>query len=133
MHDLIGNLPVAIYEITVHPDGNSRIDFISESCERILGIPKDVVLTDREIFARVMHPDDLPEFLSRLKVAYDSGTEFNSQARIFVDGVVRWIEVTSTHQAQSNGVIKRYGLVQDVTFRRARHEEELLRYRSLEA
>lgn len=133
MQDLIQNLPVAIYEITVHPDGSSRIDFISESCERILGIPRGVLMADQEVFARVMHPDDQPEFLNRLKVAYESGTEFNAQARIFVDGLVRWIEVTSVHQTQPNGVIKRHGLIQDVTFRRARHEEELLRYRSLEA
>ncbi|HTF17107.1 MAG TPA: ATP-binding protein [Chryseolinea sp.] len=133
MHDLIENLPVAIYEITLQENGSSRIDFISESCKRILGIPREVVVADQDIFKKVLHPDDLPEFLGKLQAAYDGGVEFSAQTRIFVDGVVRWIEVTSDHHLSPDGVIKRRGIIQDVTLRRARHEEELLRYRSLEA
>jgi PAS domain S-box-containing protein len=133
MHDLIEKLPIGIYEITVQPDGNTSIDFVSESCARILGVPLEVLQREREIFKRIMHPDDLPQFLSRLQAAYDNGTEFNAEARILVAGVVRWIEVTSTHRELPHGEIKRHGMIQDVTLRRARYEEELLRYRSLEA
>ena len=133
MHDLIEKLPIGIYEITVQADGNTRIDFISESCERILGIPLEVLHREREIFKRIIHPDDLPEFVNRLQTAYKRGAEFNAEARILVEGMVRWIEVTSTHRALPHGEIKRHGFIQDVTLRRARYEEELLRYRSLEA
>src|SRR5690349_23134147 len=98
MLDLIENLPVAIYEITVHPDGNTHVDFISESCWRILGISREVMIADREVFKRVMHPEDLPEFTNKLQAAHGNGTEFNAQVRIVVDGAIRWIELTSIHQ-----------------------------------
>jgi PAS domain S-box-containing protein len=133
MHDLIDKLPIGIYEITVQVDGNTRIDFISESCQRILGVPLEVLVKEREIFKRIMHPDDLPEFFKSLQTAYERGVDFNAEARILVEGAVRWIEVTSTHRSLPDGEIKRHGFIQDVTLRRARHEEELLRYRSLEA
>jgi PAS domain S-box-containing protein len=132
MLDLIENLPVAVYEITLHPDGTSRIDFISESCYRVLGISREVLIADREIFKRVMHPEDLPDFMKKLEFAHAEAAEFNAQARIIVDGGVRWIEVSSNHHVTAGGEIRRRGIIQDVTFRKARHEEESLRYRSLE-
>lgn len=133
MHDLIENLPVAIYEITVNPDGSSYVDFISQSCERILGVTREALTADPGIFRTIIHPEDLPQFLEKLESAYGDHVEFNVQTRIVVYGHVRWIEITSNHQAGADGVSKRRGIIQDITSRKASHEEELLRYRSLEA
>lgn len=133
MLDLIENLPVAIYEATVQPNGSTRIDFISDSCSRILGISRERMISDQESFNRIFHPDDLPELMKKVAVAHSDGTELNAQARIIVDGAVRWIEVTSSHQVAEGGNFKRRGIIQDITFRKTRQEEELLRYRSLEA
>lgn len=133
MHDLIQNLPVAIYESTVSPDGTVTIDFISESCSRILGAPREALISDREIYKKIIHPEDLPLFQTRLNVSHADGVDLDTQLRIIVNGEVRWIEVTSNHQALPNGGFKRRGVIQDITQRKNRHEEELLRYRSLES
>jgi PAS domain S-box-containing protein len=133
MHDLIENLPVAIYEITVQPNGESRIEFFSESCRRILGVTRAELAADPEIFQRLIHPEDVAEFMSKLNAAYAAGVDFNAQVRILVDKGERWIEVTSNHQVEADGQIRRRGIIQDITLRRARQAEELLRYRSLEA
>ena len=133
MHDLIENLPVAIYEITVHPDGNTAVDFISHSCETILGVSSDVLTADPGVFRTIVHPEDLDSLLAKLKGAYGDHVELNVQTRILVKGDVRWIEITSNHKDGSDGTSKRRGIIQDITSRKARHEEELLRYRSLEA
>lgn len=133
MHDLIENLPVAVYEITVNPDGTMRVDFLSESCRRILGVAREAIVADPEVFRRIIHPDDSTEFSKKLEQAHSSGEEFSTQVRIISDAGVRWIEVTSSHQAMPNGSIRRRGIIQDITSRRLRQDEELMRYRSLEA
>ncbi|MEJ1239123.1 PAS domain S-box protein [Chryseolinea sp. T2] len=133
MHDLIENLPVAIYESTIHEDGRVTIDFVSESCSRILGVPHNELLTDNNVYKKIIHPDDLLVFQRKLQDAHSGGSEFDAQVRIVVDGAVRWVEINSSHQALANGGFKRRGIIQDITQRKTSHEEELLRYRSLEA
>ena len=133
MHDLIKNLPVAIYEITVKPDGTVTIDFVSEQCSKILGVSREELLSDNELYKNIIHPDDLPVFQQKLQTAYSKGVELDAQVRILVDGCVSWIEITSNHQPNTDGSFKRRGIIQDITLRKTRHEEELLQYRALEA
>lgn len=133
MRDLIEKLPVAVYEITLGPDGGVHTSFFSESCSRILGVGSRELVDDPTLFARIVHPEDLAGFMNKLQLAREQGADFSGQVRIVVDHAIRWIEVTSTQHVDSNGMAKRTGIIQDITDRRARQEEELLRYRSLEA
>lgn len=133
MHHLIENLPVAIYEISVSPDGVSRIEYLSDSCSRVLGVSREELTADPFFFQRIILPEDISDFMGRLQVAHDGGGDFNAQARIIVNNQVRWIEITSNQHIDGEGVVKRRGIIQDITTRRAQQEEELLRYRSLEA
>lgn len=124
-------MPAVIYEYTIHPDGTRRFDFISEACETFLGISADAVMKDVNLMDSIVHPEDIGQLQATSLACDQAGREWNWQGRMYVRGLVKWVEIRSNYELLSNNVIVRRGIIQDITERKETARESEARYQSL--
>ena len=132
MDHLIRHLPAVIYQTTVHGDGRISVDHISEACNRILGLAAADVMANASVVASIIHPEDLDGARMQFAEAYERGEDCSVQLRVLRGDEYRWIEIHSNHEAVPSGAIIRRGIIQDVTARRMRAEQDASRLRMLE-
>jgi PAS domain-containing protein len=66
MQQIIDNLPVVVFEYTVKPDGSRDFTYLSASCEKILGIKRELLLSGSYPMKVFIHRADWPDFEQRL-------------------------------------------------------------------
>ncbi|HTE29256.1 MAG TPA: ATP-binding protein [Chryseolinea sp.] len=131
MQELFRQLPAVIYEFSIQPDGGRRFDYVSESCDVILGLSRDAVMKDPVLMERIIHPDDIDDFRVSSASAERTGADLYWQGRMIVERTIRWIEVRSNHELTAEGVIIRRGVILDTTLRRQSSAESETRYQAL--
>lgn len=131
MQDLITNLPVVIYEYTIHPDGRKAFTYVSPSSDKILGLKAGSIINDAAVLESIVHEDDLAELVKISETSYREAGELNWQGRMMIRGYQRWIEVHSNHEIKDDGTIIRRGVIQDITERRMAAKEGELRYQHM--
>ena len=82
----------------------------------------------REDFIEVIHPDDRQQVQDTLREALETGEPKQEEARIIVNGEVRWIEAPGKPVVDADGTTRMIGVVRDITDRKTR-EQELERMR----
>ncbi|WP_185156108.1 PAS domain S-box protein [Fulvivirga kasyanovii] len=105
-------LPGVIYEFEEQADSSARFKYISQGCNEMFGFSPEEIMKDASLLNKLIHPDDLEGFLS---TSGDSGSEWQWEGRILVEGRERWIEGKSSPTRQKDGSIIRYGLLLDIT------------------
>jgi two-component system cell cycle sensor histidine kinase/response regulator CckA len=80
------------WEYWLGPDWN--FTYVSPSCERVTGYPREAFLQDPGLLRKTIHPRDLPSFLSHEKeVRKGEGAARRAEFRIIRrDGRIRWVE-----------------------------------------
>lgn len=131
MQDLVRNLPVVIYEYAIYPDGRKVFTYVSPSSEIILGIAPECIMNDASVIDAIVHEDDLEDLDLRSEESHRLGTELNWQGRMAIRGRQRWMEVQSTHEKNTDGIIIRRGIIQDITERRMSTKESEFRYQAM--
>ncbi len=119
---LTDNLPSGmVYQIATSPDGtNRRFLFVSQSHEKLTGVPADAVLAD----SRVAYDLILPEYRSTLAAAESEAIRevkpFDVQVEIRrPDGGVRWTRIISAPRRQADDSLIWDGIQIDVTDQKA--------------
>jgi len=87
----------------VLPD--KTLAYISHSCERITGYSPREFMEDREIFLKLIHPDDAGWFHELYRNSFFR-EEFKENVRYRIirkDGQIRWLETTSVKVVDSAG------------------------------
>jgi PAS domain S-box-containing protein len=131
MQDLYKHLPAVIYEYLVHPDGTRGFSYISDACESILDIKAEDVIKDYQVLDNIIHEEDLHFLKDTATESRHRGSEWHWQGRVRVKGKIKWVEFRSNHEVQPDGVIRRRGIIQDITIRKETAKESELRYQSL--
>jgi PAS domain S-box-containing protein len=131
MQDLYKHLPAVIYEYLVHPDGTRGFSYISDACETILDLKAEDVLRDYRVLDNIIHEDDLHYLKDTATESRDKASEWHWQGRVRVKGRIKWVEFRSNHEVQPDGIIRRRGIIQDITVRKETSKESELRYQSL--
>lgn len=117
---LTGNLPNgAVYQIRTGPDGDGReFLYLSQSYERLSGVPVDEVLSDPSVAYNAVHPDDRQKLIDAEREAIQSKKPFDVQARFCRrDGQVLWCRFISAPREQADGSLIWDGLQIDATAR----------------
>lgn len=79
------------WEFWISPQGEFL--YSSPSCERITGHTAAEFEADSGLLARIIHPDDLPDYISRIHGAIDTQVPCEVTFRIIrAEGAERWIE-----------------------------------------
>lgn len=98
----------------------SQLEFISDACERIYGLPKDVFFRDSEAWRKAIHPEDREAVLAELMRVDNRGRLRQEYRIVRPDGTVRWLDDRKHFDRDDQGHILRMGgVATDVTDRKA--------------
>ncbi|MEO5976107.1 MAG: PAS domain S-box protein [Chryseolinea sp.] len=132
MQDLFRHLPAVIYAYSIHPDGTRKFDYVSESCDFILGISHQEILRNAELMESIIHPDDIGHLRRTAEESQRDAAEFSWEGRMIYLSTIRWIEIRSNHQRSAGGVIIRRGIIQDITSRKGVAQQDEVRFKKNE-
>jgi PAS domain S-box-containing protein len=133
MQQIIDNLPVVVFEYTVQPDGSRDFTYLSASCEKILGIKRELLLGGSYPMKVFIHRADWPNFEQQLERAIAEVTPLKWEGRIFnAHAQTLWIEFSCDPVLLPDGRITWSGVINDIGERKElekkQHESDL-RYR----
>jgi PAS domain S-box-containing protein len=125
---LTDNLPGGmVYQVTTGREGDERrFLYVSQSHEKLTGVPAEDVLADSSIPYFLILPEDRQRLVEAEAEAIRTRTTFDVEARFrHVNGEIRWSRVISAPREQPDGSLIWDGVQIDITD--ARHAQERLR------
>jgi diguanylate cyclase (GGDEF)-like protein/PAS domain S-box-containing protein len=123
--DLVEQLPLVVYVDAV--DDNASNIYTSPQVEPLLGYTVEEWVSDPDLFANILHPDDRERVLGEIRRTNASGERFVSEYRVLTKGGdVVWIRDESTMYTKGGKAVHSQGYMLDIT-RRREAEEELRR------
>ncbi len=131
---VINSIPDALYSALINKSGKIIDSYYSPVVEKITGYPPSFFDGDKNAWANIVHPEDLPKLRKRNTQAI---IERQSQTRneyriIHKNGQVRYIRSSVTFNYLENGLIRADGILMDVTEMK-KAEIELMKVQKLES
>jgi PAS domain S-box-containing protein len=132
---ITANIPGAVYQCVLTPDGAVRFPYFSAGVLGITGRAAEEIMADSAAFSGMLRPDFRETYLRRLRESALALDPFDLQMPIVRrDGVDRWVRARARPHRQPDGAVVWDGMFVDVTERmkaeeRLRESEE--RYRKL--
>ncbi|MBK6282326.1 MAG: PAS domain S-box protein [Draconibacterium sp.] len=128
--NISANVPGAIYEFCLSPDGSTSIPFASGAISKIYGVSPEEVKTDASKIFELVHPDDRSSFLKSISESAEKLSKWHNEHRVILSsGKTIWVEGMSTPQKLEDGSIIWYGYINDITERK-KSEIELIESKS---
>ncbi|MFC5743660.1 ATP-binding protein [Dyella tabacisoli] len=117
--DVTQSLPVAVFQVCLHPDGNMEFPFIAGDTEGIFGLSR-ASITEAEAHLRaLLHEDDRPLLGEAVQQMSETLQPFRLELRIRVNNQLRWILASSgSGRRLDNGDIVWGGYWEDITHAR---------------
>lgn len=113
---LSDQVPGAIYQFELLPDGSFNFPFFSRGFEDILGIQAEEVRQDANIVFKHIHPNDYPDVIASIEQSYKQLTIWNAEFRVITeDGRTVWILGSSRPEKIGEGHVLWHGYIGDVT------------------
>ena len=120
--NLFDNLDRVFYSFSA---SDGRVLQISPACEKLYGYPPQVFYDDPSIWAKVIHPEDMPRFQEDYQQITHDQHDIRPLRIIRKDGEIRWVEILITPVYNAANVLTRFdGLVTDITERRQIEAEQ---------
>ncbi|WP_237219611.1 PAS domain-containing protein [Sphingomonas arenae] len=115
---LTDNLPAGmVYQIATGPDGTDRrFLYVSQSHEKLTGVPASAVIENPSIPYELILPEDREELVLAEAEAIREGSQFDVSVRFRrTDGETRWCRILSAPRKQPNGSLIWDGIQIDTT------------------
>lgn len=94
---------------------DKKYEYISPNCLQILGAGQDFFYSGQSHTAKFVHPEDKAK-LQDANMQVDSGTPYEIEFRLIIDGKIRWINEKSFPIRDAAGIVTRNsGICRDVT------------------
>jgi PAS domain S-box-containing protein len=125
---LVEHVPSITFRWAVSP-GGGRTDYISPQVETILGYTQEEWLTDRDLWWKVIHPEDRDRVLNLL-ARKDRTAErvVMTHRNIAKDGSIVWIQTESLTAVDEHGTpLHTHGVMHDITALKAIHAQAEMR------
>ncbi len=116
--DLVSNIPSGVYRFRMKAAGGWAFDFVSSRFCELTGLNREDVLNDCETVFRLIHPDDLTEFIRLNESVAKTLAPFMWEGRITLHGETRWCHVESKATLMDNTDIVWSGYFSDITDRK---------------
>ena len=113
--NLASKIPVGIYILHSYTNGAFTLDYVSSRMAEMLNISTERLLADANILSQSIHPDDMEDFNKLNQESIQLKRSFEWKGRIWVDGTIKWLNISSTPEMIENGDILWHGLIVDVT------------------
>jgi PAS domain S-box-containing protein len=126
-NNLVNRIPIGVYKFCMKASGEEQFKYVSPQWCELTQMNADAVLRDASLAFKILHPDDLDEFLRLNEQAKTTLNRLVWEGRIVIGGEVRWIHIESSPMLQDNGDMIWDGIQYDITDRiHAKQEQERL-------
>ena len=115
---LIKKVPVGIYIVCIRADMQMEFEYVSDRWCEIHQINREDALTDISNVHKMVHKDDIENFLKLNEEVVRDKKNFLWEGRFVIEGEIRWFRIESLPVNYENDYIRWYGVVQDVTERK---------------
>lgn len=113
---LAENVPGALYQYQLEPDGRSHFPYASPQVLDIYGFTPEELRRDATLVFGRVHPDDLAPGMENLRKSARELSEWNAEYRFELPGRgQRWLAGHARPQRLASGAVLWYGYVNDVT------------------
>jgi PAS domain S-box-containing protein len=126
------NLPGAVYQRVMYPDGTISFPYISRGVIETHGIDAETVKRHGSVLVNAIHPDERERFSRALQESARTLMPFDIEVRnVKPDGQVVWVRSLARPRKREDGAIVWDGLFVDVTARKVAEERAAQTYRWL--
>jgi len=119
LNKLAETVPGVIYMFRMWPDGSYELPYVSEGITDLYGAGPDEVQAQSSLVFERVHPDDLAGLLESIQLSYQQLSQWNYEYRVVVEGKQLWLQGVATPESEGEGIVTWYGLVVDVSHRKA--------------
>ncbi len=120
--DLLSNIPVGVCRFRMKAGGGWQFDFVNSRFCELIGLNREDVLNNYETVLRLIHSDDLPEFISLIESVEKTLAPFTWEGRLIRHGETRWTRVESSPTQMDNGDVVWTGHITNITDRKKAEE-----------
>ena len=125
LEKMTANIPGAVYEFELLPDGRARMPWTSAVGQRLFGLDPDTIKDDITPLFQRIHPEDLPGLQAEIQASAQTLQPFSASYRLRdANGAVRWLISNSNPEPKPDGSILWYGYTQDITERREEEQRQ---------
>ena len=126
LHKISTQVPGALYQFRLWPDGNCCFPYASAGMEAIYGVEPEELRADASVVFRRVHPDDVGRVRESIAASAAALEPWQLEYRLVDDdGTVRWILGSSAPQAEADGAVLWHGFLTDITERK-RSDDQLV-------
>ena len=115
---LVAKVPVGIYIVGLQGNGDPRFEYVSDRWCEIHQIPRDEVMHTMSRVNRLIHPEDIEDFLLKNTESIRGRKNFLWEGRVLVGGRQRWFRIQSVPISYAHGESQWFGVSQDITERK---------------
>lgn len=116
---IAANVPGAMYQYILHPDGSHEFIYISDRCRELCELEPATVVENADAIFDLIHPDDISSLQKSITSSANSLQQWSWEARLITpSGRLKWIQGISQPEPQANGDILWDGLILDVSERK---------------
>lgn len=127
-----GNLPGAVYQRVMYPDGTIVYPYISRGVFETHGVDAEDVKRDGSLLTGRVHPDDRERFSRALKQSAEDHAPFDMEVRnTKPDGQLVWMRSLARSRRRDDGATVWDGIFVDITARKQAEERAAQAYRWL--
>ena len=129
---IAGNLPGAVYQRVMYPDGTIVYPYVSRGVFETHGVDSEDVKQDGRLLTERVHPDDRDRFAKALKESMDDRKPFDIEVRnIKPDGRLVWVRSLARSRRRDDGATVWDGIFVDITARKQAEERAAQAHRWL--
>ncbi|MCG6550718.1 MAG: ATP-binding protein [Candidatus Magnetominusculus sp. LBB02] len=119
LQNIADNVPGAIYQFRLRPDGSACFPYASAAFKEIYRVDPELVKEDASVVFSLLHPDDYNGVFASVRQSAETLTHWQHEARlVFDDGTVRWVLGNAMPQREQDGSVLFQGFITDVTERK---------------
>jgi PAS domain S-box-containing protein len=112
---LAANIPVGVYVLHSKDDGSFKLDYASPRMAEMLGLSVEGLLNDASLIYESIYPDDRLGFEQLNQEGIRLNRKFDWKGRILTEGIIKWMNITSSPEILESGDVLWHGLVVDIT------------------
>ena len=115
---LAANVPGMLYQFRLDPNGGKSFPYVSAFSKELWEVEPDRIQQDATLAIEQIHPEDREEFERLIQVSATTLQSWKWSGRITTpSGKLKWIQVESRPERQTDGSILWDGLILDVSVR----------------
>lgn len=124
---IAAQVPGALYQYQVHPDGRIRFPYASDGIREVYRVAPESVRDDASAVIGLGHPDDTPRVLASIAASARDLSLWECEYRVrFDDGTEQWLHGRAMPERQADGSTLWHGFITTIDARK-RFEHALQR------